>query len=201
MTKKYYLIVALIALIISTASIVTLAKAEEVPKKNPNKIFKMENREAIQKAIENNDYETWKSLVGNQKIAKIITKDNWAKFVEMHKLFKQARAIREELGLLDKEIMCDNCLKLKKSRWSEQFKNKTKAAIEAAFKAGDYQAWLAAVGENNPLKDYITADNFTKFSEAYKLIKAGDFNGAQKIFDELGIPKPPHQKFFKKNNN
>ena len=64
-------------------------------------------RQAILEAIENNDYEAWKSLMeekGKGKITEIITEENFAKFVEMHQLmqegkYEEAKELRKELGL------------------------------------------------------------------------------------------------------
>lgn len=55
-------------------------------------------------------------------------------------------------------------------------------AVLAALEAGDYNAWQAAVGENNPFQDKITAENFDKFTEAHNLKME-----AKSIMTELGI--------------
>lgn len=65
--------------------------------------------EAIQTAIENDDYEAWKSLEEEMQakrvnILDIVNADNFDKFVEMHQLmeskdFEGAKVIAEELGL------------------------------------------------------------------------------------------------------
>lgn len=68
----------------------------------------LENHQAIQEAIENNDYATWLELMNDcpikNKITEIITEENFDKFVEMHQFrkdgdFEAAQAIAEELGL------------------------------------------------------------------------------------------------------
>lgn len=61
-----------------------------------------EQRQAILEAIENNDYNAWKELVGDRPIADQINESNFAKFVEMHQLIDQARQIGQELGLKGK---------------------------------------------------------------------------------------------------
>lgn len=63
-----------------------------------------EEHEAIEKAIEENDYNAWKELVGEKGIANKITEENFAKFAEAHRLMEEgkteeANAIRAELGL------------------------------------------------------------------------------------------------------
>lgn len=58
-------------------------------------------------------------------------------------------------------------------------------AITAALKAGDYNAWVAAVKAvhpNSPLLSKITASNFSKYVEVYKLHLQIDA-----INQELGI--------------
>ncbi|MFA6394147.1 MAG: hypothetical protein WCW25_04740 [Patescibacteria group bacterium] len=54
--------------------------------------------------------------------------------------------------------------------------------IDSAIAAGDYDAWVAAVGTDCPLADKITKDNFPKFVEAYNLMKQ-----AREKMTELGI--------------
>lgn len=64
-----------------------------------------ERHEAISKAIESGDYETWKSLKQERgRVSQVINKDNFAKFAQAYKLAKEgkieeAAKIRAELGL------------------------------------------------------------------------------------------------------
>jgi len=58
------------------------------------------NRAAIQSALDSNDYQAWLKAVGTANpLAQKITADNFAKFVEAHKLRQQANQIMSELGL------------------------------------------------------------------------------------------------------
>lgn len=55
-------------------------------------------------ALANNDYVTWKSLMGDRGAAKVVTQENFSKFAQMHNLMlegkvEQANEIRQELGL------------------------------------------------------------------------------------------------------
>ncbi|MDD4761870.1 MAG: hypothetical protein PHZ25_02525 [Candidatus Pacebacteria bacterium] len=64
----------------------------------------IEDRAAIEKALENNDYSSWKSLVEGQKITETINEQNFSRFAEAHKLLSEgkqdeAKVIFEELGL------------------------------------------------------------------------------------------------------
>ena len=71
--------------------------------KGPN--YTEERHAAMEKAFENNDYDAWKNLMqGRGRVTQIVTKDNFAKFAQVHKLeeegkVQEAQKIREELGL------------------------------------------------------------------------------------------------------
>jgi hypothetical protein len=64
-----------------------------------------EQHEAVEEAIEKNDYEAWKELMGDRgRITQIVTKDNFDTFVAMHEAmedgdYKKAAEYRKELGL------------------------------------------------------------------------------------------------------
>ncbi len=67
--------------------------------------YSQERHEAMEKALETNNYEEWKKLMdGRGRVTQIITKENFAKFSQAHKLarqgkFEEAKKIRQELGL------------------------------------------------------------------------------------------------------
>ena len=67
--------------------------------------YSAERHVLMEKAFENNDYDAWKNLMqGKGRVTQVITKDNFAKFAEMHELMAQGRMaeagqIRQELGL------------------------------------------------------------------------------------------------------
>ena len=66
--------------------------------------YTSERHEAMTQAFENNDYESWKNLMGDNPIAEKITAENFSKLAASHKLmqegkFEEAKKIREELGL------------------------------------------------------------------------------------------------------
>lgn len=60
--------------------------------------------------------------------------------------------------------------------WEEQRTARQEAmdaqrdAVEAALTAGDYQAWVAAVGDNSPWLEKINEDNFPVLVEAHQLM-------------------------------
>ena len=65
-----------------------------------------------------------------------------------------------------------------------------KEAVKAAIEAGDYDAWVEAVGEDCPMLDKINEDNFSRFVEAHNYMEQ-----ARVIFEELGIKKDGFGKF------
>jgi hypothetical protein len=98
-----------------------------------------ENRAAIETAILNNDYTAWYKLMTENgqtpKIIDVITKDNFAKFSEATKLFKdgnkeEAAKIFQELGL-DKKFMVKKWIKKgMKKEHSEKATEKTEIETE-----------------------------------------------------------------------
>src|SRR4030042_6424010 len=67
--------------------------------------YTAERHEAMTKAFENNDYNTWKELMqGKGKVTQAVNEGNFARFAEAHKLAlegktEEAKSIRTELGL------------------------------------------------------------------------------------------------------
>lgn len=66
--------------------------------------YSEERHALMEKAFENNDYNLWKSQVGNQGVTKKINESNFAKFAQAHLLeesgkYDEAQKIRAELGL------------------------------------------------------------------------------------------------------
>jgi hypothetical protein len=70
----------------------------------------------------------------------------------------------------------------------------TKTKIEAAMQQG-YDAWKEAISDS-PRGDYIieviTEDNFDSYVKMYEARKAGDFETAKQIADELGLKCEMH---------
>jgi hypothetical protein len=71
--------------------------------KGPN--YTAERHSAMEKAFSENDFTAWQKLMtGKGNVAKVINKDNFAKFAEIHKLAQEgktveAQKLRTELGL------------------------------------------------------------------------------------------------------
>ena len=67
--------------------------------------YSPEKHEAMLKAFENKDYNSWKNLKqGRVRVSQVINEQNFSRFAEMHKLMlegktEEANKIRQELGL------------------------------------------------------------------------------------------------------
>ncbi|GAB4142676.1 MAG: hypothetical protein Fur0024_5330 [Patescibacteria group bacterium] len=92
--------VATLAVVISTTA---MAYRGDATKTGPN--YDEATHEAVESALEKGDYNAWKEVFpGKGRVLEVITKDNFGKFAEMHKLreegkIEEANAIRAELGL------------------------------------------------------------------------------------------------------
>ena len=67
--------------------------------------YRMEMRDVIKEAVENNDYEAFKTAIADSPLAdKISSEEDFSKFIEAHELmtegqFEEARTIMTELGI------------------------------------------------------------------------------------------------------
>lgn len=68
----------------------------------------------------------------------------------------------------------------------QQAAESRRAEVDAAISANDYQAWVAAVGADSPMAQKVTAANFSRFSEAHKLMAQ-----AREIMAEIGLEQGP----------
>lgn len=100
------MLLGLTAFVIGAALIVpqaALAYRGDVNVKGPN--YTQERHEAMEKAFENKDYNTWKTLMaGKGRVTQVVNAQNFAKFAQIHELNEQgktdeANKIRAELGL------------------------------------------------------------------------------------------------------
>jgi len=155
------------------------------------------NKEAMDTALENNDYAAWKSLApANGKNVDAITEANFAKFAEAHKLMEagkteEARKILDELGLKGGKRMG-----MPPGESAERHE-----AMQKAFETKDYNAWKTLMKNNKGrAADVITEANFAKFAEAHLLMNEGKQDEAKKIFDELGVKGPGDSKGFNRNH-
>ncbi|MFH0892440.1 MAG: hypothetical protein V1867_06710 [Candidatus Falkowbacteria bacterium] len=160
-------------------------------KRGPNS----EQREAMEEAVENGDYNAWKELApGKGKMADMVTEENFKKFSDMHKLAEagktdEAKAMAQELGLKGAGgcgMMAGGqaCGGLMRGVTPENME-----AARTALEKNDYNAWKAAVGDN-PISEKITADNFAKLAEAHRLMQEGKYEEAKALREELGLGGP-----------
>lgn len=90
-----------------------------------------EQREAIDTAIENEDYETWKSLMEAQ-----ITEENFQKAVERHKEMEEMREEREANREEMEEKMQELREKMDEARENEDFDTLKELEEEAGIHGG-----------------------------------------------------------------
>jgi|GEM_PF-2243460 len=152
-----------------------------------------ELRAAVKAALDANDYDAWVKAESNNRILpdflKVITKDNFAKFVSMHQLMKdgkkdEAKVIADELGL-----------KMGGGRGGME-RPKMNEAAEKAITNGDYAAWVTAESVNGQLPDFlkvVTKDNFSKFVEAHGYQKQAQvlMQKSDALMNEIGIKRGP----------
>jgi len=142
---------------------------------------KMEFRSEIKKAVESGDYNAWKELTQDRKIAEVIeNEDDFGQLQQMHELrqdgqIDEANQIREQLGLPDK-----------------RHRHQNREEIRSATEAGDYSTWQEAV-KNHPRKSDLSEDDFNKLVEAHKFRLEGKHDEAREILKELGLGKGGHK--------
>lgn len=96
-------VLALTLGVIGVSAGTALAYKGDSTVKGPN--YSVERHEAMEKALENKDYDAWKNLMqGKGRVTQVVNKDNFEKFAEAHELMEQgktdeAQKIRQELGL------------------------------------------------------------------------------------------------------
>lgn len=73
------------------------------------------------------------------------------------------------------------------SHWN--WSNNMRDAMKKAFENNDYDAWLKLMnGMNSRMKNIINRDNFPEFAQMHRLMWEGNFDEANKIRQELGLP-------------
>ena len=63
-------------------------------------------------------------------------------------------------------------------------------AMEKAFDTNNFSAWRDLMVGRGRVADVVNQTNFSKFSQAHKLVEAGDMTGAEKIRQSLGLDTP-----------
>lgn len=145
--------------------------------------------EAVQAAIDNNDYDAWLEVQDNDCPFKDnITRDNFSRFVEMHKLMQAGD--REGAAVIAGELGIDNFAHPEKGQ-GEFMRAGRKGgmmneAIREAIDNNDYNAWVEAHGDNANSEE-LTQDRFNKMVEIHRLLEDGDEEGAQELMKEVGF--------------
>jgi len=163
----------------------TYAYQGDFNKQGPN--FSPERHGAMIQAIDSQDYDSWKELMGNNPVTEKITEENFDKFAEARQLmvdgkYEEAKALREELGLQGKQGFRKGWHGMKKGG---EFNKENFAAIQEAIDNNDYEAWKA-VSKDCPMNDQITEENFAQFAEVHNLKKTGKYEEAKASWEELG---------------
>ncbi|MFA5855891.1 MAG: hypothetical protein WC867_00910 [Candidatus Pacearchaeota archaeon] len=104
--KKIIAAISILAVALLIGSGLVLAYQGDPTKKGPN--YSEERHVAMEKAMDNLDYEAWYSLMtentNHPRVVDVVTKENFPKFVEAHNAIEagdldKANEIRKELGL------------------------------------------------------------------------------------------------------
>ena len=97
-----------VAVAVVAGGLLIAPKAAEAYRGDPNTVgpnCTAEQHEAVENAIESNNYVAWKNLMQNRgRVTQVVNQANFARFAEMHKLMDQGKTveagkIRTELGL------------------------------------------------------------------------------------------------------
>jgi len=188
--KKDYTkyLAAAVGVVATTALVAGATYAYQGDSENSDKFraprFNTEQHEAMIEAIDNQDYNSWKELVGYNPITEKITEENFAKFVEARQLMKdgkyeEAKILREELGIQDmREGGCGFMGKGHKGNDEDH------EDVIHAIENNDYEAWKTLMA-GKPMADKITQENFNKMVEAHQLMQEGKFDEARQIQKDL----------------
>jgi len=147
--------------------------------------------------LENKDYTSWKKMMEEKQsrlmsevsaLSGKINEETFNKLLEVNQLIKdgkyaEAQALEKEIGLPGMRLGMSKGFK---KGLDEETALKQHAALRQAVESGDYETWKALMGDN-PITQKITAENFSKLSEANKLMQAGKFAEAKKLREELGF--------------
>lgn len=184
-TSKWLLTTTLAAAIAFTSlSIIASADDGEQPAEAGERQQIMEQ---VQAAVDSGDYNAF-AEVAPEKMLEYINADNFERFVEMHNHLESAKEIAEELGLPNGRQMLQKAHQkgVKHGKFMEN-----REEIKEAVENGDYDAWVALHedGEREAkILEYINEDNFHLLAELHEAIQNQDFETAQAIKEELGMP-------------
>jgi hypothetical protein len=182
--NKYYLAVAIVGLLVTTAGVSAIVSADEgngerAPRFNAERQEnRQEQRDQMDEIFANKDFAAWQELMADKPFKSEMTEENFEKIIQIHEL-KQAgdeegaKALAEELGLPGKKM-------------EKRKGHMNKPEVMEAIESGDYSAWKELMGDRGPAQT-ITEENFGKFVEMHNLMVSGDKESAQALRDDLGL--------------
>lgn len=133
-----------------------------------------EKNMAIEIAIMNNDYQAWSGLVTDENLKSKINSSNFSQFTQIYRLLQQGKI--EEADIIKKQ------LNLKQDFIVVSTKS---SLIDNAIERNDYKAWRKIVGPN--WEPAVTIDNFTSYTEAYKLLVQGRLKQAGLLRQQMNL--------------
>lgn len=148
-----------------------------------------EQREAVETALEAGDYTAWQEAVNNMpRITDYVTDQaSFETLQAMHEArengdFDTVKALAEELGLPAGMMMG--------RRGGDQGPHGMNEEARAAIEAGDYDAWLEATDEDNPIRNHVaSSEDFQTLTELHTAKQNGDEETARSLAEELGLPE------------
>ncbi len=102
------------------------------------------------------------------------------------------------LGLIVTTLAVSSLVSAQEEPRGANFDPARHEAVQEALENKDYQAWKEEIDSRPRMTDYVTEENFDQFAEMHELMLAGDYEGAQEIRDELGLPEMGRGAGFKK---
>ena len=160
-SKKY---VPIAIIVIAAIGLLGISTASAHPfYEGNNKMMSFEGQQAIQEAVQNNDYEAWASLMQAR-----ITQENFNKLAEKQKEIAENHAETSEHRFQMIEKM---------------------QAIETAIKNSDYDAWYAAISDSglSRITETINKENFPVYVQLHEAMQSRDIETAQQLSEELGL--------------
>lgn len=160
-----------------------------------------ENREAIHQALEDGDYETWKSLIDerhaamDEKQEEMTSEETFNILQEAHELreagdHEGARELLEEAGI-DKPGKGMHGKKGKRGGKGLMsggivMDAENREAVKTAVENNDYDAWKTALEEAaNDLLEQATQDRFNTLVDIHEALQNGDHDTAKELGETL----------------
>ena len=186
---KHLALPFLVLTVLAGTQLASANTEDEVAETGPNGPNN-ENHQLLKEALDNNDYQAFLEVAPDEML-EVINEGNFARLIEAHEYMnvahenmESAKAIYEELGL--KGPMGQGMKGPKGPRGNMD--PEKMEAMKTAIENQDYAAWAELAPKK--LQEQITEENFAQFCEAHQLMANGDMEGAQTIFDSLGIERP-----------